>query len=402
MTHPSAHRLVAVCYQSFTLSDGALRMLALLHMHARGGSPLQIALSLLPYEIAGVFTNLLAGRIGAQKGLKPVLLAGLLLQAVACVMLAAVADSMSMLVVMAAQAISGIAKDLVKTSAKSYVRTLAKPGGGELFSAVAWITGSKNAMKGLGFFVGGALLSTIGFFSTNVAIAAALLLAAWLAASQLPQQRGKDRSRVRSALAHGAAVNWLALARMFLFGSRDVWFAVALPVFAVSALLFPSAVVGGFLSLWVIGYGAMQAATPRLLQPGGMARGGAQCVALTFALLAPLAAMWALLRLEASPAVVVPLGLIAYGIVFAMCSSVHSWLVVQLGDGDDTAERVGFYYAANSLGRLAGLIASGWIFGSFANAHDGFAACIVAASAAVVLAALASLPMAAAVRRVRS
>ena len=402
MSGNSAHRLVAACYQSFTLSDGALRMLALLHMHARGGSPLQIALSLLPYEIAGVFTNLLAGRIGAQKGLKPVLLAGLLLQAVACAMLAAVAESMEMLVVMAAQAISGVAKDLVKTSAKSYVRTLAKPGGAELFSAVAWITGSKNAMKGLGFFVGGALLSTIGFFSTNVAICAALLLAAWMAASQLPQQRGKDRSLVRSALAHGAAVNWLALARMFLFGSRDVWFAVALPVFATSALGFSSAVVGGFLSLWVIGYGAIQAATPRLLRPSGVARGGSQCVGLTFALLAPLLAIWALLGSEASPTAVIAFGLIAYGIVFAMCSSVHSWLVVQLGDGDDTAERVGFYYAANSLGRLAGLIASGGIYGSVTNAQQGFAACIVAASAAVLLAAAASLPMAAAVRRISS
>ena len=384
--------VVTLCYQAFTLSDGALRMLVLLHLQAAGQTPLALALLLMPYEAAGIFTNLLGGWLGARFGQKPVLLTGLLLQVVACLMLGTAPLWLTVPYVMATQVLSGVAKDLSKTAAKSYVRVLeptASPGA--LFRAVAVVTGSKNAMKGLGFFAGGALLATAGFRSTNVVLAALLAVMFVFAAWQLPRTTGKPQKSITSMFAHDAAVNWLAAARLFLFGSRDAWFAVALPLFLTTSWGWGSTAVGGFLAAWVIGYGAVQAAAPRLLPTTDLRKGTTRAMACTFGLLAPLALTWAGLQQE-QPSVWVAIGLCLYGVVFALTSSLHSWLVVAIAGAEDTAERVGFYYAANAAGRLVGTLASGWLFGMFGGGAPGLSMTVVIAAAAVICAGGTLLP----------
>jgi len=394
---------VTTCYQGFTLSDGALRMLVLLHLHELGRTPLALVLVLLPYEVAGVFTNLLGGWLGARFGLKVPLLLGLSLQLLACLLLAADAAWLSIPYVMATQVLSGIAKDLSKTAAKSYVRTLATPGGGHgnaddrsggsLLRVVAWMTGSKNATKGLGFFVGGALLATLGFRGTNAGLAILLALLLLLATRLLPPMPGKKKATLRQVTTQPPPVRWLAAARMFLFGSRDAWFAIALPLFLASTQQWPTPIVGTFLSAWVIGYGVVQAATPRLLRPRDPQHGASLVAAATGCLLLPLlATAWSLTAGWPTDLALV-VGLCVYGAVFALDSSLHSWLVLAVAGGDDTVERVGFYYAANSLGRLLGTVASGALFAAAGEGAAGLQACLLAAAAMVVVATLCTLPV---------
>lgn len=384
--------LVTLCYQAFTLSDGALRMLVLLHLHQQGRTPLALALVLLPYEIAGVLSNLLGGWLGARFGLKRTLLAGLSLQVLACTMLAVDAAWLSIPYVMASQVLSGVAKDLVKTSAKSYVKQLAPDATDHgLFRLVAATTGSKNAMKGLGFFAGGALLAWAGFAGTNLGLALLLAAIALLAARLLPVRPGRREATLAAVLRPPAALRWLALARAFLFGSRDVWFAVALPVFLAGSLQWSAPAVGGLLAAWVIGYGAVQAAAPALLRPADVRGGAAFAAATTLALLLPLGVA-AAGAVHGSTAAVIA-GLAAYGAVFASTSSLHSWLAVALAGSERTAERVGFYYAANSAGRLCGTLGSGWLFGGMGAGGGGLAGCLLVAAAGVVLAAAATLPV---------
>ncbi len=392
---------VTTCYQGFTLSDGALRMLVLLHLHELGRTPLALVLVLLPYEIAGVFTNLLGGWLGARCGLKVPLVLGLSLQLVTCLLLAADAAWLSIPYVMATQVLSGIAKDLAKTAAKSYVRTLAKRdegvAHGNLLRVVAWMTGSKNATKGLGFFVGGALLATLGFRGTNAGLAALLAVLLVLAAKLLPAMPGKAKATLRSVTTQPPPVRWLAAARLFLFGSRDAWFAIALPLFLASTQQWPTPLVGTFLSAWVIGYGFVQAATPRLVRPRDPRHGATLVATATGCLLLPLLATAWLLTTAVPTDFVLVVGLCVYGAVFALDSSLHSWLVLAVAGGDDTVERVGFYYAANSLGRLLGTVASGVLFAAAGEGADGLQACLLAAAAMVAVATLCTLP----VRRAR-
>ena len=393
---------VSACYQVFTLSDGALRMLVLLHLHEQGRTALALALVLLPYEVAGVFANLLGGVLSSRFGQRLVLVTGLALQGLSCAMLAVEAALLSVPLVMATQVMSGVAKDLAKTAAKSYTRALAVDDGSSLFLLVAFMTGSKNAVKGLGFFVGGALLSTLGFRHTNTALAVLLVVAAILAARLLPEKGANRRAHGASILRQERSVQWLALARLFLFGSRDVWFAVALPLFLASVHSGSSAAIGAFLSAWVIGYGAVQAAAPRWLRTKVVAVGARQAVAWTALLLVPLGATAWLLAMATSSVAVVAVGVCAYGVVFAVCSSLHSWLVVALANRDDVAERVGFYYAANSVGRVVGTLASGWLFDLADGGTSGLGLCMSASAVMVLLAASASLPMAARARALSS
>lgn len=381
--------LVSVCYQGFTLSDGALRMLVLLHLSQQGRTPWALLLVLLPYEIAGVFTNLLGGWLGARHGLKLPLLLGLVLQGAACLALGLVALP-SLTYVMLTQVASGIAKDLAKTAAKSYVRALPVGDEGRLFAQVGWLTGSKNVTKGLGFFVGGALLATAGFHATNLVLAALLTALALVAGWLLPNPAGKPRARIARAVDHGPPVRWLALARLFLFASRDAWFAIAVPLYLAAALQWPSPWIGTFLSVWVIGYGLLQATTPRWWPAASTAVGLRRVRATTGLLLVPLLgtalSLWA--GLAAGPALV--LGLCCFGAVFAVTSSLHSWLVLAIAHGDDVVERVGFYYAANSAGRLLGTVLSGTLFAAWSTADDGLLACLLAAAGLTLLATLAT------------
>lgn len=394
--------LVTLCYWGFTLSDGALRMLVLLHLHEQGQTAWGLALVLLPYEAAGVLTNLLGGFLGARFGLKPTLVAGLLLQTLACALLCAEPSSLTVAYVAATQVLSGVAKDLAKTSAKSYVKALQPPDGtAGLFRWVAALTGSKNAMKGLGFFLGGALLSTLGFRETNLALAALLGGFAALAVASLPTVPGRPQATLRGVLRQDAAMWWLSAARMFLFGSRDAWFAVAVPLYLVGAG-WSHLTVGGFLAVWVLVYGVVQAAAPRLTRGRDPAHGARATATWTAALLAPLVPAALLLEPNDAPATVTAAVLCAYGALFAVTSSLHSWLVVAMHDDARATERVGFYYAANALGRLAGTAASGWLFGAAADRGDGLTACLWASCAAVCAAAVFTLPLPAQVRKRQS
>ena len=147
----SAYIAVTAAYWAFMLSDGALRMLVLLHFHTLGFRPVQLAYLFLLYELAGMVTNLSAGWIAARFGLTATLYAGLGLQVVALIALAQLDPewslALSVAFVMGVQGASGVAKDLAKMSSKSAVKLLAPSEEGGLFHWVAVLTGSKNVVK---------------------------------------------------------------------------------------------------------------------------------------------------------------------------------------------------------------------------------------------------------------
>ena len=369
MNNSSAIRqytIVTGNYWAFTLTDGALRMLVVLHFHQLGYSPLQIAALFLFYEIFGIVTNLFGGYLGARIGLNRTMNIGLGLQVIALALLAVPTHWLSVPLVMGAQALSGIAKDLNKMSAKSAIKLLV-PGDqqGTLFKWIALLTGSKNALKGVGFFLGGALLALLGFKGAVVAMAAALALV-WIASVILLKQdlgKAKNKPKFNELFSKSRAINILSAARLFLFGARDIWFVVALPVFLSSQLGWNFWWVGGFLASWVIGYGLVQSAAPALLRsktdsaPTGAA-------ALLWAIILALVAAGLALAVSTSVAVTSALmiGLILFGIVFAINSSVHSYLIVSYAKDDGVSLDVGFYYMANAMGRLIGTVLSGYLY----------------------------------------
>jgi len=379
--------LVTACYWAFTLSDGALRMLVLLHLHEQGQTAWALALLLVPYEVAGVVTNLLGGYLGARFGLKLPLILGLSMQALACGMLSVDSQDLTLTYVMMTQLLSGVAKDLAKTSAKSYVKELAPQSKDRaLFGLIAAMTGSKNAMKGLGFFVGGALLTAVGFQQTNVALAALLVGMALVGLWAVPRLPGRPTARVAGLFRHDRAMLWLSFARTCLFGSRDAWFAVALPLYLVSSdWNHPG--VGAFLAIWVIGYGVVQAMAPRIVRPSSVSAGIGSILRTTTMLVLPLLATASCIWFDVAPIAALIGGLCVYGGLFAISSSLHSWLVVALHPDERTPERVGFYYAANALGRLIGTLCSGLLFAWGSSAAEGLAACLLASIAAVMCAA---------------
>jgi len=381
--------LITGNYWAFTLTDGALRMLVVLHFHQLGYSPLQVALLFLFYEIFGVITNLVGGWLGARIGLNRTMNIGLAMQVIALSMLLMPAAWLTVPWVMAAQALSGIAKDLNKMSAKSSIKLLV-PGDqqGTLFRWVAALTGSKNALKGIGFFLGGALLTTVGF-APAVAIMALGLLVVWLLSlAMLKRDMGKAKGKPKfhEILSKSRAINLLSAARMFLFGARDVWFVVAVPVFMATSLGWDFWKIGGFMALWVIGYGVVQSIAPYFT---GKRRGQVPDGRAAFAwalLLAGVPALMALLLMQGQSAQVVLIaGLVVFGFVFAVNSSLHSYLIVSYAAEDGVSLDVGFYYMANAMGRLIGTVLSGWIFQAY-----GLAACLLVSAVFVAMAALLS------------
>lgn len=371
MTELRNYILVTVAYWGFTLTDGALRMLVLLHFHTLGYSALQIAMLFVLYEFCGVVTNLVGGWIGSHFGLRITLFAGLALQIAALSALSGLQPdwplALSVAYVMGTQALSGIAKDLTKMSSKSAIKVLLPTGEeGTLFKWVAILTGSKNALKGAGFFLGGVLLSGLGFRAALLAMAAALCLVLIGAVLTLPGGMGRAKNKVKFSriLAKNRNINILSAARLFLFGSRDVWFVVGLPVFLAASLGWSHTQVGGFLALWVIGYGGVQALAPNLLRrglAGGTPQGGTAAVG-AFALAALTALIAWGVQTGLSPWLTVVGGLGLFGLVFAINSSVHSYLILAYTEQDQVALNVGFYYMANAAGRLLGTLLSGLLF----------------------------------------
>lgn len=375
----AAYAAVTAAYWAFMLSDGALRMLVLLHFNALGFTPIQLAYLFLLYELAGIVTNMSAGWIAARFGLTSTLYAGLGLQILALAALAQLDPAWtvgaSVAFVMAVQGASGVAKDLAKMSSKSAVKVLAPEGDGTLFRWVAVLTGSKNAVKGAGFFLGAALLALAGFqaavWGMAGVLAVILLAVALFMPGGLP--KGKKGAKLSHIFSGDRRINLLSGARMFLFGARDVWFVVGIPVYFQSVLSdgTPAGaraaffVIGGFMAAWIIAYGAVQAAAPRIIRAAGrpadeIAGIAARWVALLTVI--PFALAGAALLADGPSTwltVTLIVGLLAFGFVFAMNSSLHSYLILAFTSAERVTMDVGFYYMANAAGRLTGTLLSG-------------------------------------------
>lgn len=395
------YAIITATYWAFTLSDGALRMLVLLHLHEQGFSPLSLAMLFVLYEFFGMITNLFGGWLGAKHGLKITLGAGLLLQVVACSLLALWESNLSVALVMGMQGLSGIAKDLTKMSSKSYIKMVVPDSDqAGLLKWVAILTGSKNTLKGVGFFVGGFLLTTMGFGGACLAMALVLLVT-WAASTlALPKAPGKSRESVtlKSLMPTDKRLVWLSAARLFLFGSRDAWFVVGLPIFLAAFLGWSHEAVGGFLASWIIGYGVVQASAPALLSRFASANeqqpiSAAQLGRWKIALLLPLGAILIGLQVSATPAAVLVGGLIVFAVIFAVNSAAHSYLVVAYAAEDTVALDVGFYYMSNAAGRLLGTVVSGALFGWAGQGISGLTACILASVLLVILGSVLCLPL---------
>ena len=401
-----AYAAVTAAYWAFMLSDGALRMLVLLHFNALGFSPVQLAWLFLLYELAGIVTNLGAGWLAARFGLASTLYGGLVLQIAALIALAQLdpgwSVAASVAFVMAVQGVSGVAKDLAKMSSKSAVKLLAPAEDGGLFRWVALLTGSKNAVKGLGFFLGAALLAGFGFSAAIWGMAAVLgviLLAVVLFLPAGLPGKLKSQEAWGGWRSQDARINRLSLARLFLFGARDVWFVVGVPVYFQAVLSDGTAdgrreaffLIGSFLAIWIIAYGAVQAFAPRLLGAKGQTEDAITAKAIIWAgYLVPIPLVLALAVWTAQgPApwltVLLVLGLLAFGFVFAVNSSVHSYLILAYGQKDRITRDVGFYYMANAAGRLIGTLLSGLSY-----QWGGLSLCLATAGTMAALAWLAT------------
>ena len=378
-------------YWAFTLTDGALRMLVVLHFHALGYSPLSIAMLFLFYEVFGVVTNLIGGFLGARLGLNKTMNIGLAIQIIALLMLAVPAEWLTVVYVMIAQALSGIAKDLNKMSAKSSIKMLVSAGQeGTLFKWVAVLTGSKNALKGVGFFLGGVLLTLLSFKGAMLLMAGVLALVWCYSLFALKNDLGKAKNKPKftDIFSKSRSINILSAARLFLFGARDVWFVVALPVFLSQTFDWDHWTVGGFLAIWVIGYGFVQSLAPKLINfkdnisPATETVKWASLLALvTFGIALSLYFSWEVKTFLLA-------GLMIFGVLFAINSSLHSYLIVSMADADGVSLDVGFYYMANAMGRLIGTVLSGWVFQLY-----GLAACLAISFVFISLAALISVKL---------
>lgn len=391
-TEVRQYLLVTGNYWAFTLTDGALRMLVVLHFHQLGYTPLQIAMLFLFYELFGVVTNLIGGWLGAHIGLNRTMNIGLGLQVAALSMLLLPSELLSVPWVMAAQALSGIAKDLNKMSAKSSIKLLLpEDAQGQLYRWVALLTGSKNALKGVGFFLGGLLLSLFGFHDALLVMVLALSCV-WLCSLFLLKKelgKAKNKPKFRQLFSKSYSINILSAARLALFASRDVWFVIALPVYLSSQMGWNHAEVGSFLALWIIGYGIIQTLAPQLtgkktgrVPDGRSAFFWACALCLTPSFIALLLST----TLPIDSNLVITGGLLLFGALFAINSSLHSYLIISYASADGVSLDVGFYYMANALGRLIGTLLSGWVYQQY-----GLAACLYLSTLMIAFAAVISL-----------
>ncbi|GAA6177124.1 organoarsenical effux MFS transporter ArsJ [Sulfitobacter pacificus] len=401
----SAYIAVTAAYWAFMLSDGALRMLVLLHFHTLGFSPVQLAYLFVLYEIAGIVTNLCAGWIAARFGLTSTLYAGLGLQVLALLALAQLDPSWavgtSVVFVMLVQGASGVAKDLAKMSSKSAVKLLAPSEDGGLFRWVALLTGSKNMVKGAGFLLGAALLAMFGFVGAVLGMAAILsmILLAVLIAMPEGLPKGRKGTKFSEVFSKSANVNWLSAARVFLFGARDVWFVVGIPIYFYAVLSDGTTegnratffMIGTFMAIWVILYGLVQANAPRILRAKDRSEASLINAARTWGW--GLTAVPVILTLAAITAgepqiwltLTLVFGLLVFGAIFAVNSSLHSYLILSFTKAERVTMDVGFYYMANAAGRLVGTLLSGLTYQAGGLALMlGTAAAMVAASAVTV------------------
>lgn len=403
MTRPAgfaAYVAVTAAYWAFMLTDGALRMLVLLHFNGLGFSPVQLAYLFVLYEMAGVVTNLSAGWIAARFGLTSTLYAGLGLQVIALLALAQLDPTWSVVAsvvfVMAVQGVSGVAKDLAKMSSKSAVKLLAPSEGDGLFRWVALLTGSKNAVKGLGFLLGAGALALFGFVPSVLGMAAILVAILLVVLLRMPSglPAGRKDAKFKEVFSKNPRVNWLSAARVFLFGARDVWFVVGIPIYFYSVLSDGSPegqraaffMIGTFMAVWVILYGAVQAKAPAMLRSVQRSEAdliGAARVWLGMLFFVPAIlalVVWAMGTPTFWLTAVVVVGLLVFGVLFAVNSSLHSYLILAFTDAKRVTMDVGFYYMANAAGRLIGTVLSGLTY-----QLGGVPLCLATASVMILL-----------------
>jgi len=380
--------LITFSYWFFMLTDGALRMLVLLHFHTLGFSPLQLAYLFLLYEFFGMVTNLTAGWIAKTIGLNITLYSGLFLQILSLLLLTQIdknwSITLSVIFVMATQGLSGIAKDLTKMSSKSSVKLLAPDNNSKLFQWVSFMTGSKNAVKGFGFLLGSLLLTFIGFKSSLFFMAAFLSITLILVLILLKDKLSttKKDTKFSEVFSKNKNINYLSLGRVFLFGARDTWLVVGLPIFLYSILSDGSIesnhkaffVIGTFMAGWTVFYGFVQSITPKLVSNNNSTRKQIE--------------FWAS-ALAVIPLFLIPLNfytqdfllhitifvLFVFGFVFAINSSIHSFLILKFTDKNRVTLDVGFYYMSNAFGRLMGTLLSGLSY-----QYGGFSACVLVAT----------------------
>ena len=365
-------------------------MLVVLYFHQLGYSPISIAMLFLLYEVFGVITNLVGGWLGARFGLNKTMNIGLGLQIASLAMLMAPVELLTVLYVMVVQALSGIAKDLNKMSAKSAIKLLVPPDAqGQLYKWVAILTGSKNTLKGVGFFLGGVLLTLLEFHGAILSMLIMLCLVWVFSLSTLKEDLGKAKNKAKFSelFSKSKAINVLSAARLFLFGARDVWFVVALPVFLAATFDWDHWWVSGFMACWVIGYGIVQSFAPSFTgkksghPPSGRSAFLWACYLTVIPIMIALALHYNV-YIQAS----IIIGLLFFGAVFAINSSLHSYLIVSLADSDGVSLDVGFYYMANAMGRLIGTVLSGWVYQIY-----GLEACLWISSSFIAMAAILSL-----------
>lgn len=380
--------LITFSYWFFMLTDGALRMLVLLHFHTLGFTPLQLAYLFLLYEFFGMVTNLTAGWIAKKIGLNITLYTGLFLQILSLLLLTQIdknwSITLSVIFVMATQGLSGIAKDLTKMSSKSSVKLLAPDNNSKLFQWVSFMTGSKNAVKGFGFLLGSLSLTFIGFKSSLFFMAAFLSITLILVLILLKDKLSttKKDTKFSEVFSKNKNINYLSLGRVFLFGARDTWLVVGLPIFLYSILSDGSIesnhkaffVIGTFMAGWTVFYGFVQSITPKLVSNKNSTRKQIE--------------FWAS-ALTVIPLFLIPLNfytqdfllhitifvLFVFGFVFAINSSIHSFLILKFTDKNRVTLDVGFYYMSNAFGRLMGTLLSGLSY-----QYGGFSACVLVAA----------------------
>jgi MFS family permease len=383
-------------YWAFTLTDGALRMLILLHFYQLGYAPLALAMLFVFYEVFGVITNLVGGWLGARLGLNKTMNIGLFIQVFALLMLAMPNEYLSVAYLMTAQALSGIAKDLNKMSAKSSIRLLVKDVSdnereGTLFKWVALLTGSKNTLKGVGFFLGGLLLTSFGFQGAVLLMATVLALVSILSVIWLNNEFGKAqfKPKFKDVFSKHSSLNYLAVARLCLFAARDVWFVIAVPVYLASQLQWSHQGIGAFFALWIIAYGIVQAYAPAMLSlRTKTSKLNGRLIAVWSAALAVVTLiLFISLNLSQQVEIILLFGLFIFGSIFAVNSSLHSYLIVSMAKEDGVSMDVGFYYTANALGRLLGTILSGFLYQSFNTGEHGLLACLLVSFLLAILAA---------------
>ena len=401
----AAYIAVTSAYWAFMLSDGALRMLVLLHFHTLGFSPVQLAYLFILYEIAGIVTNLSAGWVAARFGLASTLYAGLSLQIIALLALLQLSPDWSIWAsvtyVMFAQGLSGVAKDLSKMSAKSAVKLLAPTADGGLFRWVAILTGSKNAVKGLGFFLGAAGLGEFGFHAVvqGMAVFLGVILVILILRMPAGLPAGRRNAKFKEVFSRNKNVNWLSVARVFLFGARDVWFVVGIPIYFYAVLSDGSTegnrnaffLIGGFMAIWIILYGLVQGNAHKILRaatrgPSALIQDAARWARILLSVPICLS-LFLYLRPDATMpnATVIVIALLIFGAIFAVNSSLHSYLILEFSAGSRVTMDVGFYYMANACGRLIGTLLSGLSY-----QIGGVGACLGVAASMLVISALAA------------